>query len=112
MFDVSKYIFLLGAIKFGDVMSNVECEEVIEQLSHCHLPFQCAHGRPSLMPLLQLDQLVKLSRHDPVSKPLIALALFKSNSISLMLIFKDKTKPKLWKLSICEGQLNSQTLRN
>ena len=38
-------------------MTKSECVDVIAQLAQCLLPFQCAHGRPSLMPLLRLDQL-------------------------------------------------------
>ena len=34
-----------GAVKFGDVLSVDECNQLIESLSHCDLPFQCAHGR-------------------------------------------------------------------
>ena len=46
-----------GAIKFGDSLTLRECEALIRDLSRCDLPFQCAHGRPSVMPVLQLDQL-------------------------------------------------------
>ena len=34
-----------GAIKFGDPLTLVECQSLIQQLSQCKLPFQCAHGR-------------------------------------------------------------------
>ena len=47
----------VGAIKFGDSLTLRECEALIRDLSRCDLPFQCAHGRPSVMPVLQLDQL-------------------------------------------------------
>jgi DNA mismatch repair ATPase MutL len=43
------------AIKFGDELSNEQCEELIAKLKHCSLPFQCAHGRPSIVPLSKLD---------------------------------------------------------
>ncbi|XP_033735862.1 uncharacterized protein LOC117324223 [Pecten maximus] len=46
-----------GAIKFGDQLSVEECKELLVSLSLCDLPFQCAHGRPSIMPLLELDKL-------------------------------------------------------
>ncbi|KDO29338.1 hypothetical protein SPRG_05874 [Saprolegnia parasitica CBS 223.65] len=45
-----------NAIMFGDVLSQRACELLLGQLSHCRLPFQCAHGRPSLAPLVQLDE--------------------------------------------------------
>ncbi|OWF50497.1 uncharacterized protein LOC110450333 [Mizuhopecten yessoensis] len=46
-----------GAIKFGDQLSVDECEELLSSLAQCDLPFQCAHGRPSIMPLLEMDKL-------------------------------------------------------
>ncbi|XP_060069042.1 serine-rich adhesin for platelets-like [Ylistrum balloti] len=61
-----------GAIKFGDQLSLEECEELLHSLAKCDLPFQCAHGRPSIMPLLELDKL------QPSPKT---------------------TKPNLWKIS-------------
>ncbi|EFC41488.1 predicted protein [Naegleria gruberi] len=36
-----------GAIMFGDVLSTEKCNQLLQQLSNCQLPFQCAHGRPS-----------------------------------------------------------------
>lgn len=47
--------FFLGAIKFGDKLSNSECRQLLKKLSVCNLPFQCAHGRPTLVPLLTLN---------------------------------------------------------
>ena len=35
----------LGAVKFGEPLGVSECEELIDRLSKCQLPFQCAHGR-------------------------------------------------------------------
>ena len=51
----------LGAIKFGDDLSLRECEDLIVSLRECQLPFQCAHGRPSIMPVLDTTQLGKQS---------------------------------------------------
>lgn len=50
-----------GAIKFGDKLSADECMRLIKDLSRCDLPFQCAHGRPSVMPLMHVDKLQSLS---------------------------------------------------
>lgn len=36
------------AIMFNDVLDMQECEELVGRLSKCDLPFQCAHGRPTL----------------------------------------------------------------
>uniref|UniRef100_A0A7S2RKY4 MutL C-terminal dimerisation domain-containing protein n=1 Tax=Mucochytrium quahogii TaxID=96639 RepID=A0A7S2RKY4_9STRA len=43
-----------GAIKFGDPLSLQECHTLIQDLSRCRLPFQCAHGRPTCVPLSRL----------------------------------------------------------
>ncbi|XP_036062330.1 DNA mismatch repair protein Mlh3 isoform X2 [Onychomys torridus] len=46
-----------GAVKFNDPLSLEESYRLIEALSLCQLPFQCAHGRPSMLPLADLDHL-------------------------------------------------------
>ncbi|XP_070448979.1 DNA mismatch repair protein Mlh3 isoform X4 [Equus przewalskii] len=46
-----------GAIKFNDGLSLEESCRLIEALSWCQLPFQCAHGRPSMLPLADMDHL-------------------------------------------------------
>ncbi|KAF4078596.1 hypothetical protein AMELA_G00200880 [Ameiurus melas] len=43
-----------GAIKFNDELSKEECCSLVASLSSCQLPFQCAHGRPSILPLADL----------------------------------------------------------
>lgn len=43
-----------GAIRFGSVLEKSECHNILKALSKCVLPFQCAHGRPSLMPIVDL----------------------------------------------------------
>ncbi|XP_070579166.1 LOW QUALITY PROTEIN: DNA mismatch repair protein Mlh3-like [Ptychodera flava] len=48
-----------GAIKFGDHLERLECVSLISYLSGCNLPFQCAHGRPSLLPIIDLKLLEK-----------------------------------------------------
>ncbi|KAK6182873.1 hypothetical protein SNE40_010459 [Patella caerulea] len=55
-----------GAIKFNDNLSKRQCQELITALSKCDLPFQCAHGRPSVIPLFELDQHYK---HNKQVKP-------------------------------------------
>lgn len=50
-------VFRLGAIKFNDGLSVEESYRLIEALSWCQLPFQCAHGRPSMLPLADIDHL-------------------------------------------------------
>ncbi|KAM6171469.1 DNA mismatch repair protein Mlh3 isoform 1-T1 [Erethizon dorsatum] len=57
-----------GAIKFNDRLSPEESYRLIEALSWCQLPFQCAHGRPSMLPLADLDHL----EHEKQIKPNLA----------------------------------------
>ncbi|KXJ86641.1 hypothetical protein Micbo1qcDRAFT_190455 [Microdochium bolleyi] len=44
-----------SAIMFNDVLSHTECQDLLSRLSHCAFPFQCAHGRPSVAPLLSVE---------------------------------------------------------
>lgn len=46
-----------SAVMFGDVLSLSKCRSLLTQLKDCNLPFQCAHGRPSIHPLIDLDSL-------------------------------------------------------
>ena len=39
---------------FNDVLSRDECIDLLQRLAECALPFQCAHGRPSMVPLLDI----------------------------------------------------------
>ncbi|KAH9253338.1 hypothetical protein BASA81_008689 [Batrachochytrium salamandrivorans] len=39
-----------GAIMFGTQLSEQQCAQLVGELSQCLLPFQCAHGRPSVAP--------------------------------------------------------------
>jgi len=43
-----------GAIKFGDDLSHEQCVRLIRKLSRCKFPFQCAHGRPSCVPIADI----------------------------------------------------------
>jgi DNA mismatch repair ATPase MutL len=45
-----------SAIKFGDPLSHGACCELIQSLAHTSFPFQCAHGRPSIVPLFSFAQ--------------------------------------------------------
>lgn len=40
-----------SAIMFGDVLSVEQCGALVGRLATCKFPFQCAHGRPSVVPL-------------------------------------------------------------
>ncbi|XP_037688206.1 DNA mismatch repair protein Mlh3 isoform X4 [Choloepus didactylus] len=54
-----------GAVKFNDGLSLKECYRLIEALSWCQLPFQCAHGRPSMLPLADIDHLEQEKQMKP-----------------------------------------------
>ena len=43
-----------SAIMFNDVLTKDECQTLIARLGKCDFPFQCAHGRPSMVPLVDL----------------------------------------------------------
>lgn len=43
-----------SAVRFGDSLSRRECNELIQALAKCDTPFICAHGRPSIAPLVIL----------------------------------------------------------
>ncbi|XXG97422.1 hypothetical protein Hte_003723 [Hypoxylon texense] len=53
-----------SSIMFNDELSYEECADLLERLADCVLPFQCAHGRPSMVPLVDLGNL-PLDRTDP-----------------------------------------------
>lgn len=52
-----EFSLIPGAIKFNDSLTLEESCQLIKALSSCQLPFQCAHGRPSMMPLADIDHL-------------------------------------------------------
>ena len=57
--DFVIYYFVTGAIKFGDELSLEQCASVLRRLARCRLPFQCAHGRPSCVPLYNISSVSK-----------------------------------------------------
>ncbi|ODQ66789.1 hypothetical protein NADFUDRAFT_82502 [Nadsonia fulvescens var. elongata DSM 6958] len=44
-----------SSIMFGERLEHFECEDLINKLAKCRFPFQCAHGRPSMTPLVDLS---------------------------------------------------------
>ncbi|XP_005101880.1 uncharacterized protein LOC101854340 [Aplysia californica] len=46
-----------GAVKFGDPLKTSQCRDLLSSLSACRLPFQCAHGRPSVAPIVDFTAL-------------------------------------------------------
>ncbi|KAI3462297.1 hypothetical protein Pfo_018960 [Paulownia fortunei] len=57
-----------GAIMFGDTLLPSECSLIVEELKRTSLCFQCAHGRPTTVPLVNLDllhnKIAKLGSHE------------------------------------------------
>jgi DNA mismatch repair protein MLH3 len=51
-----------SAIMFNDELTINQCEELVVKLSRCVFPFMCAHGRPSMVPLVNLAD--KALMHD------------------------------------------------
>lgn len=47
-----------GAVMFNDFLNKHDCTAIIEGMKTCKLPFQCAHGRPSLVPLMRIPQVL------------------------------------------------------
>ncbi|CAI7564058.1 unnamed protein product [Penicillium glandicola] len=45
------------AIMFNDPLDIEECQALVSRLARCAFPFQCAHGRPSMVPILDLRSL-------------------------------------------------------
>jgi DNA mismatch repair protein MLH3 len=43
-----------SAVMFNDVLSKEHCEVLVKRLAQTAFPFQCAHGRPSLLPLIEV----------------------------------------------------------
>jgi DNA mismatch repair protein MLH3 len=44
------------AIMFNDRLGMDDCIELVQRLSKCVLPFQCAHGRPTVTVLGEFDE--------------------------------------------------------
>ena len=57
----SRFAFVSAAVKFGDALSPPKCSALLQQLSRCQAPYQCAHGRPAQAPIVDLDKLAQVS---------------------------------------------------
>ncbi|KAI0502370.1 hypothetical protein KFK09_017318 [Dendrobium nobile] len=66
---VLNYKACRGAIMFGDSLLPSECSLIVEELKATSLCFQCAHGRPTTVPLLNMvalhEQLFRLDMQMP-----------------------------------------------
>ncbi|KAL1612495.1 DNA mismatch repair protein [Paraconiothyrium brasiliense] len=43
-----------SAVMFNDELSMKQCRELVRKLCNCVFPFMCAHGRPSMVPLVDM----------------------------------------------------------
>jgi DNA mismatch repair ATPase MutL len=50
-----------AAIKFGDVLNDEECCDLLGKLKDTQLCFICAHGRPTMPPVVDLQRVAKAS---------------------------------------------------
>lgn len=47
--------YFSAAVKFNQPLIIEEMEQMMKALTECNLPFQCAHGRPSIAPIIDLE---------------------------------------------------------
>ena len=52
-----------SAIMFGDPLLPTECAELIADLKQTQLCFSCAHGRPTMAPLVNMAALKRHKQH-------------------------------------------------
>eukprot|EP00698_Gefionella_okellyi_P014328 TRINITY_DN3974_c0_g1_i1.p1 TRINITY_DN3974_c0_g1~~TRINITY_DN3974_c0_g1_i1.p1 ORF type:complete len:854 (+),score=159.23 TRINITY_DN3974_c0_g1_i1:208-2769(+) len=48
-----------SAVMFGDSLTLDMCSHLLRRLAQCAVPFQCAHGRPSIAPLVNASDVRK-----------------------------------------------------
>ena len=41
---------------FNDVLNQKELVDLVKRLAACAFPFQCAHGRPSMVPVVHIGE--------------------------------------------------------
>lgn len=55
---------------FNDLLTLEQCSDLLHRLVRCAFPFQCAHGRPSMVPIVDLGnrmaQLGNLNEEGPL----------------------------------------------
>lgn len=60
--DILKSRACHGAIRFGDRLTIDQCQNMIEQLLKCKVPFRCAHSRCGVCVLESLDKILFIER--------------------------------------------------
>ncbi|CAO3643335.1 unnamed protein product [Cunninghamella echinulata] len=60
--EILKSLACRNAIMFNDPLTLKQCTQLINLLAKTRFPFQCAHGRPSIAPLISLNHLQQNNR--------------------------------------------------
>lgn len=68
-----------GAIKFGDELNPSVIEKLLSELAQTALPFQCAHGRPSMQPVLDVHNVHCYQSYSPSHTTKISPSLLQSS---------------------------------
>lgn len=95
-----------GAIKFNDKLTLNQCQELISELAFCDFPFQCAHGRPSMIPIIYLDEFAKTTQASCRNKP-----QFKHKKLYKMTEKSESTFNQLVKFSWKKRKINLEQFR-
>ncbi|KAE8586011.1 hypothetical protein XENTR_v10021522 [Xenopus tropicalis] len=100
-----------GAIKFNDQLSLDDCKHLMQCLSRCSLPFQCAHGRPAILPLADMlhlepcDQILAKPNLKSLKRQCRAWELTKGNHLPIP--NKQDTEPTIPKKVATQQPNNS-----
>ncbi|RKP00739.1 hypothetical protein CXG81DRAFT_19356 [Caulochytrium protostelioides] len=78
MIDLLRSIACRSAVMFGTSLTPTEQRALVGNLGRCGFPFQCAHGRPSLVPLLVLPAVLPERR--PLRSPSPSLSAHASSA--------------------------------
>jgi DNA mismatch repair protein MLH3 len=54
LIDAMNFLACRYAIMFGDPLTDEQCVDLVMKLGDCDFPFQCAHGRPSMIPIARI----------------------------------------------------------
>ena len=72
-----------GAVMFGDSLELERCQEIVKDLSLCTHPFQCAHGRPSMVPLVGMPEVPTCRTLSADCYPFGSLAMTRANPLQV-----------------------------
>lgn len=62
LIDMVKSRACRSAIMFNDELDLEQCQLLVQKLANCVFPFMCAHGRPSMVPLANLNTIGSLGQ--------------------------------------------------